>query len=62
MRLVKQAEHQQQPRFRFLPNVESFTTVPDMTGDVRIGRFAFAVPSEVKDLPTAVSLITRHHR
>jgi len=40
--------------------VESFTTVPDIELAMSVlVDSAFAVPSEVKDLPTAVSLITR---
>jgi cell division protein FtsI (penicillin-binding protein 3) len=57
---VKQAEHQQQ---RAIPLSAKRGVIYDRTGrelamSVLVDS-AFAVPSEVKDLPTAVSLITR---
>jgi cell division protein FtsI (penicillin-binding protein 3) len=59
-RFVKQAGHQQQ---RAIPLAAKRGVIYDRTGhelamSVMVDS-AFAVPSEVKDLPTAVSLITR---
>src|ERR1700730_8146164 len=57
---VKQAEHQQQPEIPLSSarGVMYARAGNELAMSVLVDS-AFAVPSEVKDLPTAVSLITR---